>query len=531
MLTLVVILSGAILMALEMVGSRVLSPTFGSSIFVWGSLISIFLAALSLGNYLGGRLADRKPSLATLGLLVAAPGVLIWLLPFYYAAINDWVAALSLGPRFSPLLASVILFAVPSIFLGTISPYAIRLEIRSVETAGNTAGRLYALSTAGSIIGTLAASFFLIPLLGVRNILHTLGLLLLILACGALLYATQKSKTSLASGPKTSATGSKDNRAKRRRAPRSTGESTKSLTVLLFVGLLAGLLFTPWNRASGDVVYTKESLYHHIIVRDTGRLRILHFDNSYQSAINLDHPDEPIFMYTRYLHLGRLFAPDAEQAVFVGLGGGSAPRRFHDDYPSMEIDVAEIDPEVVKIAKEYFLLEEDDRLRVHARDGRLFVKQSGDRYDLAVLDAYFAESIPFHLTTQEFLQEVESRLAPDGVVVANIIGSVSGRQSRLFRSMLATYERVFPQVYVFLVGVRGNATDSTLRNIILVATKDAERLDKAELTRRASRLVQSGEISIDVRPFIDSLVTDPIASEGVPVLTDDYAPVDSLQHF
>lgn len=530
MLRLVVFLGGAILMALEMVGSRVLAPSFGSSIFVWGSLISIFLAALSVGYYWGGALADRRPSLTVLSLLVAVPGALIWLLPFYFPWVNQWVVSLDLGVRLSPLVAAILLFALPSIFLGTISPYAIRLEIESVETAGNTAGRLYALSTGGSIVGTLATSFFLIPLMGVRNILHTLGLLLLALALAAYLMDRYRSGAAEpARGQRVSWRPAAKGAKGRAAAPRRRAAPAVTLFSLGFLGL--GLLLTPWEGASPDLVFRKESLYHHIMVRDVGRFRILHFDNSFQSAMDLSDPDEQVFPYTRYLHLGMLFVPDAQSALFVGLGGGSAPRRFHRDYPWMTIDVAEIDPEVVGVARRFFHFEEDERLRVAARDGRLFVQDSPGGYDLAVLDAYFAESIPFHLTTQEFLSELKAKLSPRGVVVANIIGAVAGRESRLFRSMLATYQAVFPQVYVFLVGAPGSVNDRVLRNVIVIATVSDERLDRQELARRARSLWDQGRLGIDVRGYLASLVEGEIPTHDVPILTDDYAPVDSLQHF
>lgn len=524
MLRLVVFLGGAILMALEIVGSRVLAPSFGSSIFVWGSLISIFLTALSVGYYWGGALADRSPSLKTLGGLVAVPGVLIWLLPFYFPSVNAWIVSLDLGPRMSPLVTSIILFAVPSVFLGTISPYAIRLEIESVETAGNTAGRLYALSTGGSIVGTLAASFFLIPMMGVRNILHTLGLLLLILALSAFVIGVSKEKKPMT-------------RQQRRRKPTGGSSGAANPTLLLLVGLgtlLAVTLATPWEGSTKDaegIIYRKESLYHHILVRDAGSLRILHFDNSFQSAVNLADRDEQVFGYTRYFHLGRLFVDEPRTALFVGLGGGSAPRRFHKDYPQLTIDVAELDPEVVSVAKEYFFFEEDERMRVWARDGRLFLRQTDRAYDMALLDAYFAESVPFHLTTREFLEEVKDRLSPQGVVVANLIGAVSGPQSRLFRSMLATYQAVFEQVYVFIVNAPGSVNDTTLRNIVVVATQGPQRLSVDQLHERAEALINANVLQIDVRPFLDSLVQEEIPVAGLPLLTDDYAPVDALQHF
>lgn len=502
MLKLVVFLGGAALMALEIVGSRILAPHLGSSIFVWGSLISIFLTALSVGYYWGGSLADKRPRLSVLGALLVVPGLWTWLLPFFAPHVNEWVVSLALGPRWSPLVASLLLFAVPSIFLGTLSPYAIRLEVHSVESVGNTAGRLYALSTVGSIVGTLAATFFLIPAMGVRNIVHSLGLLLLVLAAASLSAAHLPSKS---------------------------GRAGRLLLPMLVIAALIAI--TPWSWAAPGVLFQKDTLYHRVIVRDAGSLRYLHFDNSYQSAMNLKNLDEQVFPYTRYLHLSRLFAPEARRLLFVGLGGGSAPSRFLRDYPETVIDVAEIDPEVIRVAQTYFQLPQNDRLRIHTADGRRFLQQSLDTYDLIVLDAYFSESIPFHLTTKEFLEEVRARLAPDGVVAANLIGAVAGPNSRLFRSMLRTYQEVFEQVYVFPVGSLLGANDPAVRNIILVATLSDERLSRAELQARAEALRRSGSMRMDVWSYAGDLIEQAIPTDGVPVLTDDYAPVDSLQHF
>ena len=183
----VVFVCGAVLMGLEIVGSRILAPYFGNSIFVWGSLISVVLAALSLGYWLGGIAADRWPRLTVLGALIAVPGIMIALLPFAYPALNRAIATSDLGTRLSPLLACAVLFLVPSVFLGTISPFAVRLQARAVASVGTTAGGLYAVSTAGSIAGTLLTAFYLITILGVGNIVHGLGLTLLLTAAGVFL--------------------------------------------------------------------------------------------------------------------------------------------------------------------------------------------------------------------------------------------------------------------------------------------------------------------------------------------------------
>ena len=195
-LRIVVFGSGAVLMALEIVGSRILAPYFGSSVYVWGSLISIFLAALSAGYYFGGVAADRWPRAGALALALAAAGVLILVLPLASRSILEMFSARDLGPRASPLLASVVLFVLPSLLLGMTSPFAIKLAATDLATVGNTAGVLYAISTAGSIAGTLLTAFALIPAMGVRAILYALGVTLLL--CSGLLAPYQTRSTGTA---------------------------------------------------------------------------------------------------------------------------------------------------------------------------------------------------------------------------------------------------------------------------------------------------------------------------------------------
>ena len=182
MIKFVVFICGAIVMSFEILGSRVLAPNFGSSVFVWGSLISVFLAGLSGGYYLGGRLADINPSSRKLSLIVIAPGLLFLTFPLYSAPVSDWIFMKDLGVRLSPLIASTVLFLIPSVFLGIVSPYTAKLMICSLHTSGKTIGTLYALSTFGSIIGTLITSFYLITLAGVNALIMGQGVLLVGLA-------------------------------------------------------------------------------------------------------------------------------------------------------------------------------------------------------------------------------------------------------------------------------------------------------------------------------------------------------------
>ena len=491
LLQLTVFVVGAVLLGLEIVGSRVLAPYFGGSIFVWGSLISTFMAGLAVGYAVGGWLADRKPHLLVMAVLILIPGLLIAILPVVAAPINRAIVSIDFGPRLNPLLATTVLFFLPSVFMGTISPYAIKLAASSLTTIGNTAGSMYAISTAGSIAGALVTAFYLIQAIGVRHILLSFGITLIALAAFLI------SIGQLA----------------RRRAEKP----------VIIGSVLAALLFGVYAIASARPLYEADSLYHHIIVTEDGGVRYLRFDRLRQSALDLNDPDRMVFQYTQYLHLAFVFRDNPQRVLFIGLGGGSAPRRFQHDYPALSIDVAELDPEVVNVAKRYFLFVESERLKAQAVDGRIFINKTPQRYDMVFLDAYYADAIPFHLATREFLKELKQKLTPNGILVSNIIGNVSGADSKLFRSMLKTLDTEFAQTYVFPV--------EGVSNIIVIATQAKERVGKQEVIRRARHLQEQQKVHFPIEQFAHTYVLDRIPKDDVPVLTDDYAPVDGLLHF
>lgn len=184
----VAFLSGGVLLGLEIVASRILAPYFGNSVYVWGSLISVFLLALSIGYWLGGIQADRRPSLRTLATILASAGVCILVLPLVYLPVGRYIAELDLEFRFSVVLISVLFFLVPSVLMGMVSPFAIKLSATRLEEIGRTSGRVYAISTLGSISGAIAVSFFLIEWLGTRAIVVVLGLILIVLALICMAY-------------------------------------------------------------------------------------------------------------------------------------------------------------------------------------------------------------------------------------------------------------------------------------------------------------------------------------------------------
>jgi spermidine synthase len=526
MLQIIVFLCGAVLMSLEMVGSRLLAPYFGSSIYVWGSLIVVVMAALTLGYYCGGRIADKHPSYMVLAAFTGLAGIFIGFLPFWNHPVNSLCSMLE--PRTGSLLASFAFFFIPSVLLATISPFGIKLTGHSLSTIGNTAGFMSAISTAGSIIGTLVTSFFLIPAMGVKNIVHFLGLILLLISLLALVLAWKRPGDNPRPDPK--------------RLNNMIFLAFLSIMILLFMWI--AVPFRTVLHYDSKTLYDRDSLYHHITVDQIGTERHLHFDNSYQSAIDLDLPLQMVFSYTSYLHLGVVARPYPSRALFIGLGGGSAPKKFLHDYHSLQtIDIVEIDPETVNAAYRYFQLPDNPRFRVIVQDGRLYVEKMArdiaagkeKPYDIIVIDAYSSSTIPYHLTTREFVQRVRDITSSGGVVVSNIIGAIDGPNNKLLFSMKHTIDTVFPQSYLFPVGGWKGPGDTSEANVILVATMSSKYWDSTIWLKNAKHLQDTGVITENVSEYAQflvekSMIREPNRHAHIPLLTDDYAPVDTLKN-
>jgi spermidine synthase len=491
----IVFVSGAVLMALEIAGSRVLAPHFGSSIFVWGSLISVVMTALSIGYYWGGWLSTREPSYGKLVLLLMIPGIAVFFLPFLYPTINEWIAMRDFGTRMNPLIACSVLFLLPGVFMGTISPYVIRLAATQLHRVGSTAGTLYAVSTAGSIFGTLLTAFYLIPVLGVSKIIHTLGIILIALS-GLVVPLIRLRRVSPA---------------------RVIAAASVAFTV-------AGVLWVPhgWTKT----LLQKDTFYHRIRIEEDDEARYMYFDRTLQSAMNLKDPTALRLIYSRYTSLGFTFRPDAKKMLIIGLGGGSIPKKVQKEFPHMEIDAVEIDPEVIKMAKDFFHVKENKLLRLHAQDGRLFMARTPHHYDIILLDAYFTDAMPFHLATREFFELAQRKLTPNGIVVANLISAVTGPSGKIVRAFARTQRQVFPQTYIFAARRPDNVSLNTIQNVIVVATRDKQRVDIKEIVKRANALNRG----LFPEPIQDIAVAyyDGQLPEDVPILTDDYAPTDNL---
>lgn len=479
-----VIIAGAAIMVLELLGSRLLAPYYGSTLFVWGSLIGVVLLGLAAGYYFGGKKSDVKPSYREFSLLIFLTGAYTLFITYATPTAFQLVLALRLGERYGPLAAAIIILAVPAFLLGGVSPYAIKLSTPSLDRVGRTSGNLYSLSTIGSIVGTFLTTFILIPELGVNTILYALSSILIIVSMFGL------------------------------------ASRLKVLGVLLLAVALA-LAVAP-QIPVGGVIFQKDTLYHRLVVQDdilTGT-RTLLLDNNFHSAMDLRNPDRLVYLYTAHFHIGLAYNPNVKSVLFIGAGGFSAPKSFLKDYPDASIDVVEIDPDVVKAAEKYFYVTENPRMKVFLQDGRTYLSETEKKYDLIVLDAYAKTYIPFHLMTKEFLELGSNRLNDNGVVVSNIIASLGGDSSTIFRSELKTLQSVFPIVHVYPV----SGESLLVQNIVVVATKSAENPSIDNLQERALSIVKLANI----KEYIAKQLKKNPLTEDVPLLTDNFAPVENF---
>lgn len=492
-LPITVFITGACVLIIEIVATRILAPYFGNTIYSVSSVISVVLAALSVGYWFGGRLADQRPSKQLFFAIIACSGLLVLFMQFMQATLlNQLGYTLSLS--WGPLIMSVILFFVPSFVLGTLSPFAVALQQKAHKSqgVGTTAGQIFFFSTLGSIAGSLLAGFALIPWFGVSAIVVGVGIILFLLGIIPVIILGM----------------------------------TKNMTMLLF--LLGGsmvLLAATVSPASRyrDVLYERDGLYEKIVIFD-GQYRgwptrFLQQDTSNSAAQSLVS-DQLVYDYTQYYALHAMFTPKVDRALVIGGGAYSIPKALLADLPTAKVDVSEIEPSLVPLAKEYFGLQDDSRLTHYIKDGRRMLHDTQNRYDVIFSDVYHSMySVPAHFTTTEFMELARDRLADNGVFIANLIGSTRTDGPSFIWSEIRTMQQVFPQVYVFAVN---SPTDTEAQNIIAVGSTAKERVDMYDARWRASSNSVIAEIA---GHYID---TKGIALHRFDVLTDNYAPVDYL---
>ncbi|MBX7173576.1 MAG: fused MFS/spermidine synthase [Pyrinomonadaceae bacterium] len=483
LLELVVFVSGALVMIYEIIGSRILAPYIGTSTYIWTSLIGVILGSLSLGYWFGGRMADRQPNLRILATVLFFAGAMISATILAQDFILSMIGVTAIRIEFKSVIAALILFAPASTLFGFVTPYAVRLKMQTVENAGKTVGRLYALSTVGSIFGTFLAGFFLLPFVGsVRTMYLIAGLLF---ALSLLL------------------------------APFKMAVNNIFLLLLFPVAILfnevyAYTLFASYGMHDFDTQYNRLRVFQ-TTEKDTGKpVRVLLTDpDSTQAAMYLDS-DELALNNTKYYHLLRHFKPDFETTLVVGGAAYSFPKDYLRLYPNKKIDVVEIDPQMTEMARKYFKLQDNPNLQIFHADGRVFLNQNEKKYDAILIDAFTSVySVPFQLTTVEAVRQMEKGLNNDGIVLVNLISSYTGEGAKFLQAEVRTYQEVFPHVYVFKP--RFEKDENLAQNALLVATK-SNKIGFDSTDENISALLKNRyEKPLDL---------------SVPVLTDELAPVE-----
>jgi spermidine synthase len=488
-------------MIVELTASRVLAPSFGNTLYTWTSLIGVVLVALSVGYYAGGRLADRYPTPKTLLHLISAAALCVLAVP----VLSGWVVAMLASEGqdvdliLGPLYAALLLFAVPGCLLGTVTPFCIKLLSQQTHNSrvGTSAGTIAMLSTVGSVLGTFGAGFFLIPAVGTRSIFVVVGLCLAITAVlgyGGLVGARW----------------------------RSLGSAGLVLIVAAGLGLTSQLASEP---VAANVVFQKDTFYHRISVMrmqapDGRGVTFLLTDGAAQGA-QADEGERLVYEYNRFYRLERLFTDSIQRALFLGGGAYGTPECLADDHPGAVVDVVEIDPEIERIAREFFQLDDyEGRVRPVVDDARRFLAASSEPYDLIFGDVFRGkQTVPPHLVTREFFELIKRRITDDGVYMMNVIGALQGPRSRLFTSVAATLEDVFGEIYVFVV--RRNRPADQPQNLVMVAPKQCRNWNKADLVEKAG--------SDALAKMAGNLVDGNLYNlSGATLLTDDFCPVEYL---
>ncbi|MSO99908.1 MAG: hypothetical protein EXR07_02480 [Acetobacteraceae bacterium] len=485
-------------MGFEMLGSRYLNPYFGSGIHTWAALISTVLAALSAGYFAGGRLADRYPSLTMLGATVAAGSAWLVLLPLAADPLLETIMNGIEDVRWGSLVASLAIMFPPVAFLGMFSPFAVRLLMRSAHRSGAVSGGVYGVSTLGSIAGTLGTTFVLMPLAGSRAVTIAFGVAGI--ACGGLIALAGRMRRGaavlLAALPLASGT------------PALAGDfpvpgisDTASLKALA-------------KRPDGVLAHM-ETEYNDIFIVKRDSFVTMAFQRQRrgytESAIDLADPTAMPVGYTSAMTVGLAFPETARRALMIGLGGGSVSTYLAGHMPDLIVETVELDPGVIRAAKQWFGVRETPRTPLIEADGRVFLTRNNTQYDLILLDAFRGGYVPFHLLTAEFYALTARHLAPGGAAVFNLHSG-----TKLYDSTLVTLKAAFASVDLYDGGGGGN--------VIAVAMASPRPADSV-LAERGAALQRQFRFRYELPALLATRLPWPGGLDA-PRLTDDFSPVN-----
>ena len=466
--------TGAIILILEVLGFRLLAPYFGMSVYVSGSLIGIILTSLSLGYYLGGRIADKWPDEKIIYYSILASAGYLTAIYLLYSLILKF--AQDFGIIAGTIISTILIFAVPMTLLSVVSPYLIKL-LGTYEKLGQSSGAVFSISTIGSILGSFLGTFVLIPALGSNRTL---------LLCVILTYMIPILGLSL----------------------------LNKKYVLLAV--ITPVVFLPqYKEKDPTMIYETESFYNVIRIYEQNGLRVMKLNNpawrqSYRPTVLLNS-------YREYFNLAPILAR-VDSVLILGMSAGASIHELRYFFNHITIDAVEIDPKVVELAGKYFDIKEDNKLRIYTEDAKTFLLKNDKQYDFIEIDLFQGgPEIPFYTATREFFQQVYDRTSANGIIMMNVIGTPQKEGlGKLVYGVANTVSGAFGSVYLFPVGM----------NTLVIATKN--RTDPEALRQRLSEVGHDTALGF----FADEMNREIIyyKKNGGVIFTDDKSDVELVTH-
>ena len=478
-LEITVFICGAIGMILELIAARVLSPYVGSSNLIWTTIIGVMLISMSIGYWLGGKRADKDPNINNLSTTILLGALTTSLIPIFETVLVKNFANISDNLVLIALVTSAIIFGIPSFVMATVSPFAVKLRDKEYSNVGEISGRTSSLSTIGSIFGTFLAGFFLIPTFGVRAIVFGTTVVLLILSITLYENKTRKFYMMIA-----------------------------IIAIAIFSFQTIGKVI--YDRANPDVIEDVDSEYSRILIKQVSAndttYKTMQVENGLESYID-EETGEMGARYLYYYDLADYYLKNFKSTLMIGGAAYTYPTHYLDKYEDKTMDVSEIDEKMTELAIEQFNLDiNNERLNVYHQDGRSFLNTTKNKYDVILIDAFKGENAPFELTTYEAMKNARNILNDNGMVITNIISSVTGEDSDFIKYEYNTYKKVFDDVKVFKVK---DAKDNITQNLILIGFKGDKNIDDNKYE--------------EYKDLLDMELVDFSSDKGIS--TDNYAPI------
>ncbi|MBE5822235.1 MAG: spermidine synthase [Clostridiales bacterium] len=486
----------AVYMILELIASRILSPYFGSSNMVWTSVIGIILLSSSIGNFLGGIIADKNdyPNIKkVLKILLILITFTILLIPILEQSLLVLITYFITNIKLGAIISTILLFFIPSMLIGIITPNIIKLKLESIDKVGKTTGSISAISTLGGIFGTFLGGFWLVPNIGSKQLLYGLAIVVILL-----IYIIEEIKFN------------------------------KKNNIIYFLSLICiiSIIFTminsiKVNASNGkavlngefntfveyDTEYGKVLIYN---VENNGKpYRMLEIDNGSESGSYINEDKyELVFEYTKYYDLMFKSPNKIDNVLMIGGAGNSYPKYYISHYSDKKMDVVEIDEKVIELSKKYFFVDDlineygQERINFIADDGRTYLNKNTKKYDAILNDAFAGGTPAATLTTKEAVEKIYNSLNENGLYLTNIISATQGEDSKFIKAEINTLKQFFKNVYTIPCNYELYLQDKTKADNIMV-------------------------IATDIELNIDGAVDIYIEDDEI-VLTDNYCPVDNL---